>query len=61
MEACLRLEAGRYKDALGEWHDVEACVDHAGDLHEWHRIAASITDIRTGRPGPFRSGGPQAG
>jgi len=25
---------GRFKDSQGRWHDVEACVDHDGDLIE---------------------------
>ena len=52
---------GQFQDASGEWHDVEACIDHAGDLNEWYRFSAKITDIRTVRKGPIRGGGPQAG
>ena len=53
---------GRYKDVTGLMHDVEACMDHVGDLTDWERVNASIRDIRSARKRPFRSGGgPQAG
>ena len=44
--------SGRFQDAKGGWHQVEARIDHAGDLTDWRRINASITDIGTGLAAP---------
>ena len=27
---------GRFPDRNGKWREVEACIEHAGDLTDWH-------------------------
>ena len=36
---------GRFQDGTGKWHEVWSCIDHAGDLTDWKRVSASVTDI----------------
>jgi len=45
---------GRFKHRAGKWHQVESCMDHAGDLTDGKRISASVTDIRDAPSSPFR-------
>lgn len=53
---------GQFQDSTGKWHDVWSCFDHSGDLSEWKRISASVSDIRDaprprcGRDRPGRGG-----
>ena len=50
---------GRFKDWSGNWHDVEACIEHTADLTDWSRINASVIDISTARRSRFRGPGPR--
>jgi hypothetical protein len=45
---------GRFQDGRGKWHDVWSCVDHAGDLTDWQRVNASVTDIADAPKSAFR-------
>jgi hypothetical protein len=49
---------GRFQDGRGKWHDVWSCIDHAGDLTDWKRVSASVTDVSTAPKSPFRKTGP---
>ena len=37
---------GRFKDAAGKWHTVEACKGHRADLDAVQRIAKPFTRLR---------------
>jgi hypothetical protein len=38
---------GKFIDAKGKHHEVEACEEHAGDFYEWHWIGkAKVIPIR---------------
>jgi hypothetical protein len=45
---------GRFEDKAGKWHKVESCIDHSGDLTDWKRISASVTNIRDAPSSRFR-------
>jgi hypothetical protein len=45
---------GLFQDGTGKQHVVWSCIDHAGDLSDWKRVSASITDISEGQKSPFR-------
>jgi len=45
---------GRFKHRTGKWHQVESCAGHAGDLTDWKRISASVTDSRDAPSSLFR-------
>jgi len=45
---------GRFKHRAGQWHQVESCIDHAGDLTDRKLISASVTDVRDAPSSPFR-------
>jgi hypothetical protein len=47
---------GRFQDGAGKWHDVWSCIDHAGDLTDWRRVNASVTDIQDAPNSAFRKG-----
>jgi hypothetical protein len=49
---------GRLQDSTGRWHDVWSGIDHAGDLSEWKRVNASVTDISDAPKSPFPEGRP---
>ena len=48
---------GIFQDGKGKWHTVWACFDHAGDISEWKRVSASVTDISSAPRSPFRKFG----
>jgi len=43
---------GRFQDGIGKWHEVWSCIDHVGDLTDWKRISASVTEMSSGTRGP---------
>jgi hypothetical protein len=43
---------GRFQDGTGKWHKVSSCIEHAGDLSDWKRVSASLTDIADGPKSP---------
>jgi hypothetical protein len=45
---------GIFQDAKGKCHTVWSCTDHVGDVAEWKRVSASITDIRDAPKSAFR-------
>jgi hypothetical protein len=46
---------GRFQDGRGKWHAVWSSIDHAGDLTDWKRVSASLSDISDAPKSPFRS------